>query len=375
MAIKGLLPLPVGLETKEALKIYRKLSDVSNKISRLDEKFNHSIVGENLIRILSLSESVQSTRIEGTQVTFSDLVEEQDDQHPRWEIIEVMNYQKALLEGFDYIKQGYPLTTRIIQKLHETLMDGGRGTNQASGKFRKIQNVIGPTKKIEDASYIPIPANEINEFMENWEYFINGHPYGKMLSVKHLNAEQEVLNEESNPLLKAAIIHAQFESIHPFLDGNGRLGRIIIVLYLIQAEIIAKPIFFVSEELERERMRYYDLLNGVRGKIPDWASWILFFLNACDRMAQKLNTKLDLAEKLAIAGLQKCEKESERRVWLYTFRDPNTTAIKAADALDLSANTARMALNSLTEKELIFTDHYTKRNKKYKNYDLLQILN
>lgn len=101
--------------------------------------------------------------------------------------------------------------------------------------------------------------------MENWEYFINGHPYGKMLSVKHLIAEQEVLNEESNPLLKAAIIHAQFESIHPFLDGNGRLGRIIIVLYLIQAEIIAKPIFFVSEELERERMRYYNLLNGVRG--------------------------------------------------------------------------------------------------------------
>ena len=120
MAIQGLLPLPIGLEAKDALKIYRKLSEVSSKIGRLDEKFKHSMVGESLIRILSLSESVQSTRIEGTQVTFSDMVEEQDDRNPRWEIIEVMNYQKALLEGFEYIQNGYPISTRLIKNLHHT---------------------------------------------------------------------------------------------------------------------------------------------------------------------------------------------------------------------------------------------------------------
>ncbi|WP_245983621.1 Fic family protein [Ammoniphilus oxalaticus] len=165
MAIQGLLPLPIGVELKEALKIYRKLAKVSNKMSRLDEKFKHSMVGDDLIRILSLNESVQSTRIEGTQVTFSEIVEEQDDPQPRWEVTEVKNYQKALLAGFEYIKNGYPITTRLIQKLHQLLMAGARGTNQASGEFQKIQNFIGPTNKIEDASYIPIPANEIDTYM------------------------------------------------------------------------------------------------------------------------------------------------------------------------------------------------------------------
>lgn len=375
MAIQGLLPLPIGLEAKDALKIYRKLSEVSSKIGRLDEKFKHSMVGESLIRILSLSESVQSTRIEGTQVTFSDMVEEQDDRNPRWEIIEVMNYQKALLEGFEYIQNGYPISTRLIKNLHHTLMDGGRGTSQASGEFRKIQNFIGPTKKIEDASYIPIPVHEISSHMENWETFINGHPYGKKLPLRHLNADQEIIDEESNPLLKAAIIHAQFESIHPFLDGNGRLGRIIIVLYLIQAKVISKPIFFVSEELERERMRYYDLLNGIRGSQPNWGNWLHFFLNACERMAEKLNRKLDLAENLAIVGMNKCDKDSEKKVWMYTFTDPNTTAAKVSDILGISQNTARTALKSLVEKELIYTDQQSKRNKRYKNYDLIRILN
>lgn len=375
MAIQGLLPLPIGLEAKDALKIYRKLSEVSSKIGRLDEKFKHSMVGESLIRILSLSESVQSTRIEGTQVTFSDMVEEQDDRNPRWEIIEVMNYQKALLEGFEYIQNGYPISTRLIKNLHHTLMDDGRGTSQASGEFRKIQNFIGPTKKIEDASYIPILVHEISSYMENWETFINGHPYGKKLPLRHLNADQEIIDEESNPLLKAAIIHAQFESIHPFLDGNGRLGRIIIVLYLIQAKVISKPIFFVSEELERERMRYYDLLNGIRGSQPNWGNWLHFFLNACERMAEKLNRKLDLAENLAIVGMNKCDKDSEKKVWMYTFTDPNTTAAKVSDILGISQNTARTALKSLVEKELIYTDQQSKRNKRYKNYDLIRILN
>ena len=254
-------------------------------------------------------------------------------------------------------------------------MDDGRGTSQASGEFRKIQNFIGPTKKIEDASYIPIPVHEISSHMENWETFINGHPYGKKLPLRHLNADQEIIDEESNPLLKAAIIHAQFESIHPFLDGNGRLGRIIIVLYLIQAKVISKPIFFVSEELERERMRYYDLLNGIRGSQPNWGNWLHFFLNACERMAEKLNRKLDLAENLAIVGMNKCDKDSEKKVWMYTFTDPNTTAAKVSDILGISQNTARTALKSLVEKELIYTDQQSKRNKRYKNYDLIRILN
>lgn len=374
MAVLGLKKLPISLTTDAALKIFTILPNISNKLGRLEEKFKYSIVSDGLIQILSLSESVESTRIEGTQVTFSDMVEEKNDKHPRWEIQEVSNYQKALILGYERIQNGYPISTRLFKELHQTLMENGRGSTQAAGHFRKIQNFIGPTKRIEDASYIPVSADKINEYMENLEYFMNGHPYGEKLPVSHLDDAEYIFDENSDPLIKAAIIHAQFESIHPFLDGNGRLGRILIVLYLLQSKLIRKPIFFVSEELEKERARYYKLLNGVRGNQPDWGKWILFFLNACDRMAERIHNKLDRAEQLARKGLSLCETESERKVWLYTFSNPFTTVAEVYNHLQISPNTARKALNSLDEKELLFADTDVKRNKKYRNYDLMRIL-
>jgi Fic family protein len=374
MAVLGLKKLPISLTTDAALKIFTILPNISNKLGRLEEKFKYSIVSDGLIQILSLSESVESTRIEGTQVTFSDMIEEKNDKHPRWEIQEVSNYQKALILGYERIQNGYPISTRLFKELHQTLMENGRGSTQAAGHFRKIQNFIGPTKRIEDASYIPVSADKINEYMENVEYFMNGHPYGEKLPVSHLDDAEYIFDENSDPLIKAAIIHAQFESIHPFLDGNGRLGRILIVLYLLQSKLITKPIFFVSEELEKERARYYKLLNGVRGNQPDWGKWILFFLNACDRMAERIHNKLDRAEQLARKGLSLCETESERKVWLYTFSNPFTTVAEVYNHLQISPNTARKALNSLDEKELLFADTDVKRNKKYRNYDLMRIL-
>ena len=371
---QGVIKLPISVGTKDALKILSILSTISNKLGRLEEKFNHSVVSDALVQILSLSESVESTRIEGTQITFSDMVEEKNDKNPRWEINEVSNYQSALEEGFDRIKVGYPLSSRLIKDLHRTLMQGARGSTQAAGQFRKIQNFIGPTKNIEEASYIPVSAEKIDHYMENLEYFINGHPYDVKLPIIHLPKGDFIFDENSDPLIKAAILHAQFESIHPFLDGNGRLGRILIVLYLMQAKLVTKPIFFVSEELEKERARYYALLNGVRGNQPDWGSWILFFLNACDRMADRINQKLDKAEQLAMKGLGICETESERNVWLYTFSDPFTNSSKVAEHVGIAPNTARKALNSLVEKDLLFVDTEIKRNKKYRNYDLMRIL-
>lgn len=374
MAVHGLKKLPISLTTDAALKIFTILPNISNKLGRLEEKFKYSIVSDGLIQILSLSESVESTRIEGTQVTFSDMVEEKNDKHPRWEIQEVSNYQKALILGYERIQNGYPISTRLFKELHQTLMENASGSTQAAGHFRKIQNFIGPTKRIEDASYIRVSADKINEYMENLEYFMNGHPYGEKLPVSHLDDAEYICDENSDPLIKAAIIHAQFESIHPFLDGNGRLGRILIVLYLLQSKLIRKPIFFVSEELEKERARYYKLLNGVRGNQPDWGKWILFFLNACDRMAERIHNKLDRAEQLARKGLSLCETESERKVWLYTFSNPFTTVAEVYNHLQISPNTARKALNSLDEKELLFADTDVKRNKKYRNYDLMRIL-
>lgn len=374
MVKKGVSKLPINVKTDEALQILELLSQVNHKVGRLEEKFNHSIVSEALVQILSLSESVESTRIEGTQVTFTDMVEEQNDHKQRWEIKEVDNYRRALQEGYERIRNGYPISSRLIKELHEILMQDARGSTQSSGDYRKVQNFIGPTKKIEDATYIPISAEKIDEYMENLEYFINQHPYKDSLSTKHLTEKGYIFDEDANSLIKTAIMHAQFESIHPFLDGNGRLGRILIVLSLIQSKVITQPIFFVSEELEKERARYYEMLNGVRGDKPEWGDWILFFINACNRMAERINRKLENAEQLARKGLSVCELNSEQSVWLYTFSDPFTNAKKVSQKLGISANTARKALNSLVEKKLLFTNSEEKRNKKYRNYDLMRIL-
>lgn len=147
-----------------------------------------------------------------------------------------------------------------------------------------------------------------------------------------------------------------------------------VVLHLMQSGTMAKPIFFVSEELEKEKMRYCDLLNGVRGDDPDWGSWIIFFLKACDRMADAINEKLDAAEELARAGLRECETASDRRVWIYSFSNVVATASAVAKDLKMAPNTARSSLKNLVEKGLLHTDRQTKRNKKYRNYDLLRIL-
>lgn len=373
--VHGIHKLPVSIKQADAYELFMKLAEVAAKIGRLDEKFKRSILRSDFINMLALKESVQSTRIEGTQVTFTDMVEQIHKTKPKWEHVEVNNYQQALISGHERIQNGYPITTRLILDLHSILMEGARGTNIASGAFRKIQNFIGPTNKIEDAVYIPIEANEIESYMENWEIYANKHPYGEKLPTAHLQGDEMILDENSHPLLKVAILHAQFESIHPFLDGNGRLGRILIALYIVQSKLVSSPIFFVSEELEKQRARYYHLLNGVRGENPDWGGWLKFFLNASDRMADKLTALLDKAELIAENGLLKCEREIQRNVYLFTFREPNTTALQVAQQFKVATSTARNVLNELHELDLIFKDPSQKRNIEYFNYDVLDLLN
>jgi len=186
-----------------------------------------------------------------------------------------------------------------------------------------------------------------------------------------------LLDETSDPLIKTAIMHAQFESIHPYLDGNGRMGRILIILNMMAESAVTSPIFFVSGELERERLRYYNLLNSVRGENPDWYKWIHFFLEACRRMTINVKDKFEKVDLLAREGIQNLNSTSGsmiNNVWLYTFNRPNITVSQAAIDLNISENTTRTHLNKLVSLEMIDTDSSRTRNKVYVNYDLLQIL-
>ncbi|WMZ51649.1 Fic family protein [Staphylococcus pseudintermedius] len=376
MTLQGIDFLPPQVTLENALDLYKSVAEINSLIGALNTQINHSLVSTQMIQLLTLSESVQSTRIEGTQVTFLDIIEETPNEQKSTEVTEVLNYKDALDYGVMQIKNGNPITTRLIHELHKILMGRNtRGTTVSSGEFRKIQNFIGPSSNIKDAVYIPVPAHEIDDYMTNWEHYINRVKHPSFNQV--LKEGYTLLDEQSDPLIKTAIIHAQFESIHPYLDGNGRLGRILIVLNMMAESAVNAPIFFVSEELERERLRYYNLLNSVRGSHADWYKWIHFYLRACQRMILNLQTKLENIETLAKEGLKKINQAAGSKimdVWFYTFTTPNVTVKYAAKSLNMSENTARMHLNTLVELGMIDVDHARKRNKVYVNYDLLQIL-
>lgn len=376
MTLKGIQCLPPEVSLEDALKLYKSVAEINSLIGSLNTQIKSSVVSTQMIQLLTLTESVQSTRIEGTQVTFLDLIEETSKETKSTEVTEVLNYRDALRYGVDNINQGQPITTRLIHELHKILMGRDtRGTTISSGEFRKIQNFLGPSNNIKDAVYIPIPANEIDAYMTNWEHYINSSKHSSFNS--NVSPGNTLLDEISDPLIKTAIMHAQFESIHPYLDGNGRMGRILIILNMMAESAVNSPIFFVSEELERERLRYYNLLNSVRGENPDWYKWIHFFLEACRRMTVNLKSKFEQVDQLAHDGIQKINSTSGsmiNNVWLYTFTRPNITVSQTALDLNISENTARTHLNKLVSLEMIDTDSSRTRNKVYVNYDLLHIL-
>lgn len=375
-AIKGIDLLPPKVTMQQALQLYKKIAKIKSTVGKLNSELEHSIVNAQLIQMLTLNESVQSTRIEGTQVTFADMIEDATKKNKSTEVIEVENYMKALSEGIELIHNGMPISSRLIKQLHAVLMGmNTRGTTSSAGEFRTVQNFIGPTNKIEDAVYIPVGAHEIGDYMTNLEYFINGevHPSFKK---EFISDGEYLLDETSDPLIKTAILHAQFESIHPFLDGNGRMGRILIVLSTMKDGLINKPVFFVSEELEKERIRYYNNLNGVRGKDADWFSWIDFFLDACQRMSDNMLKKLETITGLASMGLKEINSQNGtiNHIWLTTFNKPYITVSEVAHNLGIGVSTARNGLNKLVELKLIDVDKAKRKNKVYVNYDLLRIL-
>jgi len=375
-AIRGIDLLPPKVTLQQALELYKKIAQIKSSIGKLNAELEHSIVNAQLIQMLTLNESVQSTRIEGTQVTFADMIEDATKKNKSTEVIEVENYQKALSTGISLIQNGMPISSRLIKQLHTILMGNKtRGTTSSAGEFRSVQNFIGPTNKIEDTVYIPIGAHKIANYMSNLEYYINGEKHYSFNKFELLKDEC-LLDESSDPLIKTAILHAQFESIHPFLDGNGRMGRILIVLSTMKDGLINQPVFFVSEELEKERIRYYNYLNGVRGKNADWFSWIDFFLDASQRMTDNMLRKLEATTILANVGIDKINSSNAtiNRIWFSTFNKPYVTVSEVAEQLNISVTTARNGLNRLVALKLIDVDQAKRKNKVYVNYDLLRVL-
>lgn len=208
-------------------------------------------------------EAVLSSMIEGTQSSLSDLLVFELDQEPGVpleDVREVSNYVAALDHGLRLLAGGLPLSLRLLREVHGVLLGRGRGNTQNPGEFRRSQNWVGGTRP-GNAAFVPPPAENVLECMNQLELFLHDQP------------------EATPVLLKAALAHVQFETIHPFLDGNGRLGRLLITLLLCEREVLKEPMLYLSLYLKTHRQYYYELLNKVR-LTGDWEAWLDFFADA-----------------------------------------------------------------------------------------------
>lgn len=342
------------------LDFMQLLIEANKKVAIYDNMLNQSKINKVLLLTpISLNEAVQSTRIEGTQVTIDQVLESQvDNDLSSEDVQEVMNYSQALYRG-KMLLETLPISTRVIKTLHHQLLSGNvRGRHRSPGEFRTTQVFIGPEGcTIKNASFIPPEHTLINQCMSNLENYINDP------------------TDNLDALARIAIIHAQFETIHPFLDGNGRIGRILIPLYLYQVGVIEEPNFFLSQTLEKDKYKYYQLLNDTRkGR---WTEWITFFLECTIRQAE-LNIKLiEKINNLYDRDLEHMKKliTSSRIIDLLDamFKSPIFNAKNISESTGININTIRRYLNTLEEHRIIYSDGKA-RNKKYYYYDLMNII-
>lgn len=240
-------------------------------------------------------EAVLSSQIEGTQSSLSDLLLfelEEAPGVPLDDVVEVANYVAALEHGLQRLEEGFPLSNRLFREIHRILMSGSRGSEKSPGEFRRSQNWLGGSRP-GTAVFVPPPPNLVVECMSDFEKFL------------HSSAEPLPI------LIRAALAHVQFETVHPFLDGNGRMGRLLITFQLCQAGVLRDPLLYLSLYLKQHRSTYYDLLDGVR-RTGDWEAWLAFFLEGIRVTAEgAVATAQELAELFA-ADREKIERTGRR---------------------------------------------------------------
>ncbi len=308
-------------------------------------------------------EAVLSSMIEGTQSSLSDLLLFELDQEPGVpldDVREVSNYVAALNHGLNRLAEGFPLSLRLLKEMHGVLLSKGRGSDQAPGEFRRSQNWIGGTRP-GNAAFVPPPPDMVPECMGKLELFLHDKP------------------EPTPVLLKAALAHVQFETIHPFLDGNGRLGRLLITLLLCEQKVLQEPMLYLSLYFKTHRQVYYDLLNGVRLS-GDWEAWLDFFAEAVIATAsQALETarKLDTLVKedsAKIATLGRAA-DSAHRIHHALREHPMATAKSLGLKTNLTPATINKSLSHMMELKIVSEISKKKRNRLFSYSRYIAILN
>ena len=350
-------PLPPSMSWDEGLMV--SLSNADRAIGRLAGEGRRLPNPDLLIRAFARKEAVLSSRIEGTQATLGEVLAVEAgaavERSPE-DLREVANYVTALEYGLDRMAT-LPLSLRLVRELHEVLMRGVRGDAATPGEFRRSQNWIGPPGcTLNEATYVPPPPSELMACLDSWERYLH--------------------DDSLPPLVHAAFAHSQFEAIHPFLDGNGRVGRLIITILLVTRGVIPSPVFYLSAYFEAARQEYYARLLGVTER-GEWEEWLSYFLrgvalqseDAVDRI-QRIDDLFSHWKQWLAQGQSRLP---ERALDLFA-ENPFWTVGGVAGRLEVAFTTAQRAIDRLEKEGIVTRQGTARRNRVYCAEAVLDVL-
>lgn len=352
-------PLPPMPEIEMDEEIIKLLVDANKQLVKLDTASQLISNADLFISMYVRKEALISSQIEGTQCTLDDVLDPGVDANANLDVSDVINYVKATQYALNRLER-LPLCCRLIREIHEVLMENVRGQDKTPGEFRHSQNWIGPANcSLKDARYIPPNVDDMQNAMSDLEKYINE-------------------NTDYDPLIRVALIHYQFETIHPFLDGNGRIGRLLILLYLMEQGLLAKPVIYISHFLKKNQIEYYDRISEVR-RSGNFEQWIRFFLEAVSKAAsdslESISRLSDLHDK-NLGKLPKTtrSKDNLRAVFDYIEQYPIIDIKRTAKELDISYNTVATAVKKLVELGILLETTNAARNRVFAYEEYLGIL-
>jgi Fic family protein len=353
-------PLPPKLDLTSLQAI---LAEANQAVGRLDGMTSALPDLKLFLYSYVRKEAVLSSQIEGTQSSLSDLLLYENAETPGVpldDVQEVSNYVAALNHGLKRMRGGFPLSLRLVREIHEVLLSKGRGSHAQPGQFRKSQNWIGGSRP-GNAAYVPPPPEYVMECMGQLEIFL------------HQEAPSLPL------LIRAGLVHAQFESIHPFLDGNGRVGRLLITFMLCAEDVLREPVLYLSLCFKTHRRLYYDRLNGTREN-EGWTEWLDFFLQGVRDTANQAARMAGKIDKLFQTDKEKIERfgrgaASALLVYRYAQVNPLFSIRNAALEAKVSFPTASSAVARMTEAGILRESSGKRRDRLFLYERYLDLLN
>lgn len=352
-------PLPPNPELNINSDIVKKLVEANRDLVRLDTAAKLIPNVELFISMYVRKEALISSQIEGTQCTLDDVLDPGASGNANLDVGDVINYVRACTYAIDRLDK-LPLCNRLLREIHQELLAGVRGQEKNPGEFRRSQNWIGAANcTLREARYIPPNVEDMNAAMTDLERYMNE-------------------GDDYDPLIRIALIHYQFETIHPFLDGNGRVGRLMILLYLIEQRYISKPIIYISYFLKKNQIEYYDRISEVR-RSGNYEQWVGFFLEAVSAAAKDSLVTIEKLSALHEGNVEKLpvtarKNDNVRRVFGYIEQYPIIDIKRTAADLGVSYNTVSAAVGKLVQASILKETTNASRNRVFSYEEYLNIL-